>query len=121
MRFSEDTPAEQARARAAVADWCQRNPAGTVEEMLTAVGPGFHADYGPLLRVAFHRISDQQDRQGAGTAVSTDAEDPAAQPGPGGSPPVNAAAGVNGLPAGRGGDDGVPGKTPLSPGGGSPS
>ena len=119
MRFSEDTPTEQARARAAVADWCQQNPAGTVEDMIAAVGPNFHVDYGPLLRVAFHRISDQQDRQGAGSSVSTDAGDPAAGPGPGGSQPVNAASGVHGLPAGRGGDGGVPGKAPSSPCGGS--
>jgi hypothetical protein len=118
VRFSEDTPAEQARARTAVADWCQRNRAGTVEDMIAAVGPGFHKDDGPLLRVAFHRIEEQRDRQGAGTSLGTAEEEPASTRA-GGSPPVNATAGVNGLPAGCAGDGGASGNAPSSPRGGT--
>jgi hypothetical protein len=39
VRFSEDTPAVQARARTEVAAWREQNPDGTVEEMLAALGP----------------------------------------------------------------------------------
>ena len=73
MRFREDTPAEQARARAEVAAWRERNPAGTAEEMLAALGSRFHKDYGPVLRSALYRADEQGDRHGAGTAAGTEA------------------------------------------------
>lgn len=74
MRFSEDTPAEQARARAAVANWRQANPGGTVDEMTAAIGSRFHRDYGPFLRSVLHRLDeDARGRQGAGTAAGTEA------------------------------------------------
>jgi hypothetical protein len=68
MRFSEDTPAVQARARAEVAAWREQHPDGTVDDMLAALGPRFHKDYGPVLRSALFRADEQRDRQGTGTA-----------------------------------------------------
>ena len=49
VRYREDTAEELARARAAVAAWRDRNPAGTGEELLAAIGHQFHRDYGVVL------------------------------------------------------------------------
>lgn len=67
MRFREDTPKEQRRARAAVADWRDGHPGGTVDEMVAAVGPAFHHDYGPFLRIALVKL-DERRAKDAGTA-----------------------------------------------------
>ena len=72
VRFREDTPAEQARARAEVAAWRGQNPDGTVDDMLAALGSRFHKDYGPVLRSALFRADEQRDCQGTGTAAGTD-------------------------------------------------
>lgn len=53
MRYREDTPAEQARARAAVEAWRQQNPEGTAEELVGAIGGQFHPDYAVVLRGFF--------------------------------------------------------------------
>src|ERR1039458_3154490 len=45
MRYREDTPAEQARARAAVEAWREANPAGTCEELAGAIGGQVHPGY----------------------------------------------------------------------------
>ena len=50
VRYREDTPEQLARARAAVAAWRDQNPAGTGEELVTAIGHQFHRDYGVVLR-----------------------------------------------------------------------
>jgi hypothetical protein len=50
MRFREDHPADLDRARTAVAQWREQNPAGTEDQLLTALGPQFHPDYAPVLR-----------------------------------------------------------------------
>ncbi|MDQ2814295.1 MAG: hypothetical protein M3Z75_21110 [Actinomycetota bacterium] len=50
MRFRDDRPADLNRARGAVAAWREQNPAGTADQMLTALGRYFHHDYGPVLR-----------------------------------------------------------------------
>jgi hypothetical protein len=73
MRFSEDTPAVQARARAEVAAWREQHPDGTVEEMLAALGSRFHKDYGPALRSALFRADEQPDRHSTRTAPGTGA------------------------------------------------
>jgi hypothetical protein len=49
VRFREDKPEDLDRARAAMAEWRAQNPAGTREQMLTALSPGFHRDYGAVL------------------------------------------------------------------------
>jgi hypothetical protein len=111
-----DTPREQDRARTAVAEWRAGNPGGTVEQMLAAIGPGFHKDYGPLLRGTWHLLAEReaQDRLDAGTSVSTDAEDPASTRA-GGGQLANAAAGVNEPRPGRAGDGGAVASVPPSP------
>ncbi|MGD0607489.1 MAG: hypothetical protein ABSA53_28390 [Streptosporangiaceae bacterium] len=50
MRFREDHPEDLDRARAAVAQWREQNPAGTEGQLLAALGPQFHPDYTPVLR-----------------------------------------------------------------------
>ena len=49
MRYREDTPGELDRARAAVAAWRDRSPAGTGEELLAAIGHQFQHDYSVVL------------------------------------------------------------------------
>jgi hypothetical protein len=55
VRFREDTEKERSQARDAVKAWRQENPDGAPDEMVAAVGPGFHKDYGPLLRAMLYR------------------------------------------------------------------
>jgi hypothetical protein len=50
VRFREDTPAEQRRAREAVTAWRAANPQGTPAEMLASLAGRFHPNYGPVLR-----------------------------------------------------------------------
>jgi hypothetical protein len=50
VRFREDTPQEQARARAAVHAWRDEHPEGTPEQLVVALGRDFHRDYGVALR-----------------------------------------------------------------------
>ena len=44
MRFRDDSPAELARARTAVASWRDQNPAGNADELIAAIGDRFHRD-----------------------------------------------------------------------------
>lgn len=69
MRFREDTPAVQRRAREEIAAWRAQNPVGTVEEMLAALGPRFHKDCAPVLRSALFRVDDQRGHDVTGTAA----------------------------------------------------
>ena len=55
MRFSEDTPADLERGRAAVAEWREQHPAAAEEQLIAALGSGFHPDYGPVLRAMLFR------------------------------------------------------------------
>lgn len=66
MRFREDTPAEQARARDEVAAWREHCPQGTPDEMLAAIGCRFHRDYGPVLRAALEVLDRHAARQVTG-------------------------------------------------------
>jgi hypothetical protein len=54
MRFREDKPEDRERARQIVREWRAANPQGTVEQMLLAVGPQFHKDYAPVLRIQLY-------------------------------------------------------------------
>jgi hypothetical protein len=114
VRYREDTPAVRSRARAEVAAWRKENPGGTVEEMLAALGPGFHKDCGPVLRAALFRADQRRDRQGAGTSASTEAGDPVRHARPGNSPLVDAAVGIHGLLSGCGRDGGAVPAVPPS-------
>lgn len=50
MRFREDKPVDLQRARTAVAEWREQNPAGTEEQLTAALGSQFPPGYGPVLR-----------------------------------------------------------------------
>jgi hypothetical protein len=50
MRFREDKPADLERARTAVAQWREQNPAGTQDQLTAALGSQFPSGYGPVLR-----------------------------------------------------------------------
>ncbi len=66
MRFREDRPEDLERARAAVADWRDRNPAGTGEELLAAIGHQFHQDYAVVLRAVLFAVDRHRARQVTG-------------------------------------------------------
>lgn len=50
MRFRDEKPGDLDRARAAVAAWRDRHPAGTDADLIAAVGPAFHPDWAVALR-----------------------------------------------------------------------
>ena len=66
MRYREDTPGQLARARAVVAAWRDRNPAGTGEDLLSAIGHQFHRDYGVVLRAVLFAVVRHRARQVTG-------------------------------------------------------
>jgi len=65
MRYREDKPGDPERARAAVAEWREQNPAGTGEQLIEALGSDFHPEYGPVLRAALFAVD--RDRTGSTT------------------------------------------------------
>ena len=69
MRYREDTAGELARARAAVAAWRDRNPAGTGEELLAAIGHQFQYDYGVVLRAVLFAVERHRTRQVTGISA----------------------------------------------------
>jgi hypothetical protein len=56
VRYRKDTAGELARARVAVAAWRDRNPAGTGEDLLAAIGHQLHPDYGVMLRAVLFAV-----------------------------------------------------------------
>ena len=72
MRFREDTPALQERARAEVAAWRETNPRGTADAMVEALcaswdgkaGTGFPGAYAPVLRGLWYAIEDARRGEG---------------------------------------------------------
>ena len=69
MRFRDDNPADLTRARAAVAAWRDRNPAGTGDELVAAVGRQFHPDYGVVLRAVLFAVDRHRAREVTGIAT----------------------------------------------------
>ncbi len=69
MRFREDNPADLERARAAVAAWRDQNPAGTGDQLVAALGPGFHPDYGPVLRAVLFAADRHRAREVTGVTT----------------------------------------------------
>ncbi len=69
MRYREDTPGELARARAAVAAWRDRNPAGVGENLISAIGHQFHRDYGVVLRAVLFAVDRHRARQLTGVSA----------------------------------------------------
>ena len=70
MRFREDNPEDLDRARTAVAQWREQNPAGTQDQLLAALSPQFHPDYTPVLRAVLFT----HDRQTTAIPASTPAD-----------------------------------------------
>jgi hypothetical protein len=59
-------PGELARARVAVAACRDRNPAGTGEDLVAAIGGQFHHDYGVVLRAVLFAVDRHRARQVTG-------------------------------------------------------
>ncbi len=66
VRYRENRPEDLARARAMVAAWRDRNPAGTGEDLLAAIGHQFHRDYGVVLRAVLLAVDRHRARQVTG-------------------------------------------------------
>lgn len=66
MRFRDDTPADLARARTAVTAWRDQHPAGTGDELVSAVGRQFHPDYGVVLRAVLFAVDRHRAREVTG-------------------------------------------------------
>jgi hypothetical protein len=69
VRFREDSPEDLARARTAIADWRDRNPAGTAEELVATIGHQFHQDYAVVLRAVLFAVDRHRARQVTGIAA----------------------------------------------------
>ena len=69
MRFREDSPADLARARAAVTVWRDQNPTGTGDELVAAVGRQFHPDYGVVLRAVLFAVDRHRAREVVGVII----------------------------------------------------
>ena len=69
MRFRDDNPADLARARSAVTAWRDQNPAGTGDELVSAVGCQFHPDYGVVLRALLFAADRHRARELTGIAT----------------------------------------------------
>jgi hypothetical protein len=50
MRYRDEKPGDQDRARAAVKAWRAGHPDGTPEQLIAAVGPQFHPEWCIVLR-----------------------------------------------------------------------
>ena len=66
MRYRQDTAGELARVRAAVAAWRDRNPAGTGENLIAAIGDQVHRYYGVVLRAVLFAVDRHRARQVTG-------------------------------------------------------
>lgn len=70
MRFRDEKPGDLERARAAVAAWREAHLTGTDEQLIAAVGPGFHPDYSVVLRGVLFAVDRHRARQITGTGTS---------------------------------------------------
>ena len=68
MRFREDRPADLDRARAAVVAWRDRNPAGTGEDLIAAIGWQFRQEYSVVLRAVLFAVDRHRARKITGNA-----------------------------------------------------
>ncbi len=56
------------RARAAVTAWRDQHPAGTSEDLISAIGGQFHRDYGAVLRAVLFAVDRHRAREITGDA-----------------------------------------------------
>ena len=66
MTYREDNPADLDRARTAIAAWRDRNPAGTDEDLIAAVGGQCHRDYRVVLRSVLFALDRHRAREVTG-------------------------------------------------------
>jgi hypothetical protein len=69
VRFREDKPEDLVRARAAVAAWREQHPQGTYDQLVADLGPGFHKDYGPVLRSVLFALESRNAKVTAGVSI----------------------------------------------------
>jgi hypothetical protein len=69
VRFRDENLADLTRARTAVAAWRDRNPAGTGDELVAAVGRQFHPDYGVVLHALLFAVARHRAREATGIAT----------------------------------------------------
>jgi hypothetical protein len=69
VRFRDDTPADLARTRTAVTARRDQNPAGTGDELVSAVGCQFHPDYGVVLQAVLFAVDRHRAREVTGIAA----------------------------------------------------
>lgn len=68
MRYPEDRPEDQVRARAAVTEWRTANPEGTAEQLVADLGAEFHPDWAPVLRAMLFMVDRHAARVVTGIA-----------------------------------------------------
>lgn len=81
MRFREDKPADLKRARTAVKQRREQNPAGTEDQLTATLGSQFPPGYGPVLRGPVRARPGRHRPQNltpAGGSVTTSASPPSA-------------------------------------------
>jgi len=71
VRVREDNPADLDRARAAVAAGRERNPAGTEEQLIAALGHQFHREYAVVLRAVLFAVDKHRARNVTGVITGT--------------------------------------------------
>ena len=74
MRFRDDTEKDQVRAREAVRAWRDEHPDASPDDMLAALGPRFHPDYGPVLRAVLFRADLRDAKVTTGITIVTGQE-----------------------------------------------
>ena len=71
MRFREEKPGDLDRARAAVAAWRERHPAGTCDDLITAIGPAFDPDWAVVLRGVLFAVDRHRARRITGVIAGS--------------------------------------------------
>ncbi len=74
MRYRDEKPGDQERARAAVKAWREEHPGGTPEQLVAAVGPRFHRDWAPVLRAMLYMADKHAARVVTGIVTGTAGE-----------------------------------------------
>ncbi len=62
MRFREEKFSDLPRAREALEKWRAAHPQGTTEQLIAAVGPAFHPEWGVVLRGVLFAVDRHQAR-----------------------------------------------------------
>jgi hypothetical protein len=71
VRFRDEKPGDLDRAHTAVAAWRQDHPAGTVDDLMTAVGPAVHPDWAVVLRSVLFAVDRHRARRITGVVTGS--------------------------------------------------